>query len=151
MTEDEHWIEQALELADEARKIGEVPVGALVVLEGSVVGRGMNSRERDRDPLAHAELVAIAEAAKTLGRWRLSDCTLYVTLEPCPMCAGAIVNARIGTVVFGARDPRAGAMLTHYGIGRGLPLNHTVAVREGVLAEPCGRILSEFFQAKRKG
>jgi tRNA(adenine34) deaminase len=142
-------MERALALADEARAIGEVPVGAVVVHDGVIVGEGYNRREVDRDPLAHAEILAIAAAARALGRWRLVGCTLYVTLEPCPMCAGALVNARVETLVYGTRDPRAGAVDSHFGIGKGLPLNHTCVVRAGVLGERCAAALKVFFAAKR--
>jgi tRNA(adenine34) deaminase len=146
---DADYMTRALALAAEAAAIGEVPVGAVVVHDGVIVGEGYNRREVDRDPLAHAEILAIAQAAKALQRWRLIGCTLYVTLEPCPMCAGAIVNARVDTLVYGARDPRAGAVDTHYGIGKGPPLNHVAAVREGVLAEPCAAALKSFFASRR--
>jgi tRNA(adenine34) deaminase len=140
---------EALLLARAGALSGEVPVGAVVVCDGKIVGRGFNRRESWNDPMAHAEILALREAAHHLGRWRLSDCALFVTLEPCPMCAGAVVNARVGEVIFGTRDPRAGAMLTHYGIGSGPPLNHTVVVREGVLQETCAQVLRDFFLARR--
>ncbi len=147
---DLRYMQQALALADQASALGEVPVGAVIVHEGLVVGTGFNRREIDRDPLAHAEILAIREAARSLGRWRLMGCTLYVTLEPCPMCAGAIVNARVDTVVYATRDPRAGAMDTHYGIGKGGPLNHTCTVREGVFQEESAQRLKSFFLQKRR-
>lgn len=147
---DHAWMTEALALARQAATLGEVPVGAVVVFGGLVVGRGFNRREAWSDPCAHAEILALRDAAHRLSRWRLHDCTLYVTLEPCPMCAGALVNSRIGTVVFGTRDPRAGAMVTHYGIGSGAPLNHTVVMREGVQQAACAKILVDFFAARRK-
>src|SRR4051794_3136578 len=112
-------MQRCLALAETAAAQGEVPVGAIVVHDGNVVGEGYNRRETDRDPLAHAEILAIAAAARTLQRWRLVGCTLYVTLEPCPMCAGALVNARVEQLVYGTRDPRAGAVDTHFAIGKG--------------------------------
>ena len=148
MTDDD-----AMQLAlDEARKaaaLGEVPVGAVVVHAGEVVGRGHNLRETQADPLAHAEILAIAAAAKTLGRWRLFDCTLVVTLEPCPMCAGAIVNARVDRLVYGAADPRAGAAGTVMDIVRDGRLNHRAEVASGVRADECATLLKSFFAAKR--
>lgn len=147
---DDLWMTEALRLAGEAAVLGEVPVGAVIVHNEAIVGRGFNRREAWSDPCAHAEVLALRDAAHRLGRWRLHDCTLFVTLEPCPMCAGALVNARIATVVFGTRDPRAGAMVTHYGIGTGAPLNHTIALREGVLQSDCAKILVDFFSARRK-
>nr|ADI21634.1 cytosine/adenosine deaminases [uncultured myxobacterium HF0130_06F04] len=153
MGRDESWMQAAFAEAEKARALGEVPVGALVIYEDRVVGRGFNRRETDHDPLAHAEILAIGEAAKTLGRWRLSGCELYVTLEPCPMCAGAIVNSRLDRLVFGATDPRAGAAGTVFDIVRDQRLNHQVEVVSGVLGEPCSRILSDFFadlRARRK-
>ena len=147
---DIRFMERALALAKVAEALGEVPVGAVVVHAGVIVGEGYNRREIDRDPLAHAELVAIAQAAKALDRWRLIGCALYVTLEPCPMCAGAIVNARVETLVYGTRDPRAGAVDTHYGIGKGPPLNHACVVKEGVLGERAAAILKSFFAEKRQ-
>ena len=147
---DDHWMSEALDLARQAATLGEVPVGAVVVRDGEIVGHGFNRREAWSDPCAHAEILALRDAAHRLSRWRLHDCTLYVTLEPCPMCAGALVNARIAAVVFGTRDPRAGAMVTHYGIGTGAPLNHTIAMRENVLREDCAKVLVDFFGARRK-
>ena len=146
---DLQYMQQALGLADQASALGEVPVGAIIVHDGLIVGTGFNRREIDRDPLAHAEILAIREASRALDRWRLMGCTLYVTLEPCPMCAGAIVNARVDTVVYATRDPRAGAMDTHYGIGKGAPLNHTCIVREGVLQAESAQRLKSFFLLKR--
>jgi tRNA(adenine34) deaminase len=141
---------EALDLAKKAAAMGEVPVGAVVVHEGKVVGRGHNRREVDQDPLAHAELLALREAAKSLGRWRLSGCTLYCTLEPCPMCAGALVNARVDAVVFGASDPKAGAVKTLYPLCSDDRLNHQLEVFAGVKAEPAADLLKDFFRALRK-
>ena len=141
---------EALAQAQRAEQLGEVPIGCVIVHEGSVIARTHNRRELDRDPLAHAEILAIREAARVLDRWRLSGCTLYVTLEPCPMCAGALVNARVDRVVYATRDPRAGAIDTHFHIGKGLPLNHTLQIEEGPLQAECSSLLSSFFAAKRK-
>ena len=151
MLNPEHWMTQALDLGREAAAVGEVPIGCVVVhdVSGTVVGRGYNRRETDRDPTAHAEILAIREAGRTLGHWRLLNCTLYVTLEPCPMCAGAIVNARIPRLVYGCDDPKAGAVRTLFQLCQDDRLNHRVDVRGGVLAEPCASILREFFQTQR--
>ncbi|HEY0839241.1 MAG TPA: tRNA adenosine(34) deaminase TadA [Vulgatibacter sp.] len=146
---DERFLEMALEEARKAAEEDEVPVGAVAVYEGAVVGTGRNARERRGDPLAHAELDAIREASRTLGRWRLSGVTLYVTLEPCAMCAGAVVNARIDRLVYGASDPKAGAVGSLYEICTDHRLNHRVEVVKGVLAAECGGLLTEFFRGKR--
>jgi tRNA(adenine34) deaminase len=146
---DERFLREALALAEEAAACGEVPVGCVVVHDGVVVGRGRNRREADHDPLAHAELLALRQAATTLGRWRLSGTTLYVTLEPCFMCAGALVNARVDRVVFGALDPKAGAVGSLADVCRDSRLNHRLVVDSGVLAEPCGDVLRRFFRARR--
>ncbi|MDR0381605.1 MAG: nucleoside deaminase [Oscillospiraceae bacterium] len=138
----------ALALAREAAEADEVPVGCVIVQNGVVVGRGRNRRESARHALAHAELIAIDEACRTLGGWRLPGCDLYVTLEPCPMCAGAIVNARIARVFFGARDPKAGAVCSRVALFD-LGLNHRPAVFEGLLADKAGPLLSDFFRRKR--
>jgi len=139
----------ALGLADEAAQVGEIPVGAVAVHEGLIVGLGRNSREADRDPFAHAELRAMSAAARKLSRWRLTDVTLYVTLEPCPMCAGAIVNARVSTVVFGCTDPKAGAAGSVIGLLDHPKLNHRPVVIGGVLARECSERLTAFFRARR--
>lgn len=146
---DAHFMELALQEAQKAERLGEVPVGALMVQGDVVVGRGYNRREIDADPLAHAELLAIAEASRNLAKWRLSDCTLYVTLEPCTMCAGAIVNARVGRLVFGAIDPKAGAVCSLSEVCTDPRLNHAVKVKGGVMAAPCGQILKDFFRVLR--
>lgn len=147
---DEAFLQIALAEAREAAAEDEVPVGAVAVFDGKVVGRGRNARERASDPLAHAELLALAEASRSLGRWRLSGVTLYVTLEPCVMCAGALVNARIDRLVYGASDPKAGAVESLYGICTDPRLNHRLEVRGGVLAEEAGEILRDFFREKRE-
>ncbi len=148
--DDLEWMKAALAEARKARDLGEVPIGAVVVHGGEVIGRGHNRRETDQDPLAHAELLAIAEAARHLAGWRLSGCTLYVTLEPCAMCAGALVNSRVDRLVFGAYDPKAGYCGTLGDIPRDPRLNHRLEVCGGVLAEECGALLSTFFQALRR-
>ena len=150
MVTDEDWMDLALAQARLASELGEVPVGAVIVLEERVVASAHNLRETIQDPTAHAELIALRDAAKALGTWRLSGATCFVTLEPCPMCAGAIVNARVETLVYGTRDPRAGAVDTHYGIGKGPPLNHACVVKEGVLGERAAAILKSFFAEKRQ-
>lgn len=148
---DEQYMDMALALAEEAAAEGEVPVGAIIVREadGAVVGRGRNRRETVRHALSHAEIEAIDEACKTLGGWRLSGCTLYVTLEPCPMCAGAIINARLDRVVFGAADPKAGSCgsLTNL---FDLPYNHRPALESGVRGDECAAVLKAFFKALRE-
>lgn len=149
MDEDVVYMTLALEQAREAAAEGEVPIGAVLVCDGAVVAHGRNAREGAADPTAHAEMIAIREGAERLGRWRLSGCTLYVTLEPCPMCAGALVNARIDRLVYGAADPKAGATGTLYDLSADDRLNHRFEVRGGVLAEECGQILKEFFQDLR--
>jgi len=145
----ERWMRLALEEARVAASEDEVPVGAIVVAGGRVVGTGHNQREQLADPTAHAEMIAITQAAATLGSWRLEGCTLYVTLEPCPMCAGAILQARVPTVVWGAADPKAGAVASLYRLFEDFRLNHRVEHVGHVLADECGRLLSDFFLGKR--
>jgi tRNA(adenine34) deaminase len=139
----------AIDLARQAMDLGEVPVGAVVTQGGRVIAQAFNLRETLADPTAHAERVALTLAGRALGTWRLDQCTLYVTLEPCPMCAGAIVQARIPRVVYGAADPKAGACHTLYQITTDPRLNHRAQVEAGLLAEECGALLSTFFQARR--
>jgi tRNA(adenine34) deaminase len=140
----------ALEQAGVAGAAGEVPVGAVVLgPDGAELARRHNEREARQDPAAHAELLAMQDAARVLGDWRLTGCTVVVTLEPCPMCAGALVNARVGTVVFGAPDPKAGACGTLYNLCVDPRLNHEVEVVAGLRAAECGEVLSSFFAAKR--
>jgi len=141
----------ALEEARLARRAGEVPVGCVLVRDGEVVGSGHNSRERAQDPTAHAEMLAIRAAAARIGSWRLVGVTCYVTLEPCPMCAGALVNARVERVVYGADDPKAGATTTLYTIGTDARLNHRFELVRGVLADECAAELSGFFADIRAG
>ena len=147
--DDARWMREALRQADAALEADEVPVGCVVVHQGRCVGRAHNQRETLRDPTAHAEMIAITQAAEALESWRLTGCTLYVTLEPCAMCAGAMVLARIDRLVYGAADPKAGAVASVFRLIDEPRLNHRVAVTAGVLAEPCGAVLTQFFQGKR--
>jgi tRNA(adenine34) deaminase len=147
---DEGFMQQALALADEAASLGEVPVGAVAVKDGQVIGRGYNRREIDRDPFSHAEFIAMQEAAKAVGAWRLTGVTVYVTLEPCAMCAGAMVQSRISRLVFGAADPKAGAVGSLYNLVNEPRHNHQVEVVAGVLADECGARLKTFFRALRE-
>lgn len=146
--EDITYMHEALALAKEAAAEGEVPVGCVIVRDGVIVGRGRNRREQDKTALAHAECDAIRQACETLGGWRLWDCTLYVTLEPCPMCAGAIINARIPRVVFGASDTKCGACGSVCDLFS-MEFNHHPEVTKGVLEEECGAVLSDFFRDLR--
>ncbi len=139
----------SLQEAGLAAELGEVPVGAVVVHKGVIIGRGHNLRESSNDPTTHAEMIAIRQAAAALGSWRLLDCTLYVTLEPCVMCMGAIILARIPRLVYGCRDPRVGAAGSIYDFSRDERFNHRVAVTEGVLGEQCSAMLSNFFRQLR--
>ncbi len=148
--EHERFMARAYVQAQAAWVADEVPVGAVIVHEGSVIAAAHNGREQLRDPTAHAEMVAITQAAAALDSWRLEGCTLYVTLEPCPMCAGAILQARIGKVVYGAEDPKAGAVDSLFQLLGDPRLNHQTEVVRGVMAEPCGKILTDFFAAKRR-
>jgi len=141
---------EALAVAADAAAAGDVPVGAVVVRDGAVLTRASNRTVRDQDPTAHAELLAIRDASRLLGRWRLDDCTLVVTLEPCAMCAGAVVLARIPRVVFGAFDPKAGAAGSVLDVLRHPKLNHRAQVTGGVMAAECGAVLAEFFAQKRR-
>ena len=146
---DQEAMSQALLLARTAGETGEVPVGAVVVAGGRIVGAAANRREATGDPTAHAEILALREAAATLGNWRLSGATLIVTLEPCPMCAGAAVNARLGRVVFGTPDPKAGACGSLYNLCADPRLNHEMPVESGLLGRECAELLSTWFAARR--
>jgi tRNA(adenine34) deaminase len=146
---DQEAMRQALDLAQLAGVEGEVPVGAVVVVDGLVVGRGRNQRQALHDPTAHAEILALRQAAAALGRWRLTDATMYCTLEPCPMCAGALVMARVGRLVFGTSDPKAGACGSLYNLCSDPRLNHEVPVTPGVLAEAAAALLKDFFERRR--
>lgn len=147
---DEYYMQQAYELALQAGHEDEVPVGALIVHQHRVIAAAYNQREQLRDPTAHAEMIAITQAASELNSWRLLDCTMFVTLEPCPMCAGGILQARIPRVVFGTRDPKAGAVRSIYQLLEDARLNHSCSITEGVLAPRCSQILTQFFEQKRK-
>lgn len=148
--DDYYFMQKALKQAEVAYKKGEVPVGAVVVKDGKVTSRGYNLRETTNDPTAHAELLAIKKASKKLDSWRLSGCTLYVTLEPCPMCSGVIVNSRIDRVVFGAYDQKAGCCTTLYHLCNDERFNHRAEILGGVMEEECAKILSDFFKEKRR-
>ena len=145
----EHWMARALLLADEAQKLGEVPVGAVVVLDGTCLGEGFNQVISSSDPTAHAEVVALRNAARTVSNYRLPGATLYVTLEPCSMCAGALVHARIATLIFAAREPRAGVVCSTCSLLDESFYNHKVNWEEGVLAEASATKLRNFFRARR--
>jgi tRNA(adenine34) deaminase len=146
----EFYMRMALTQAEAALAENEVPVGAIIVHGERVIAAAYNQREQLHDPTAHAEMIAITQAAEALGSWRLEGCTLYVTLEPCPMCAGAIVQARIPLVVYGASDPKAGAVQTLFQLLTDRRLNHQSQIVSGVLAEQCGRMLTQFFAEQRR-
>lgn len=146
---DEGYMRLALDLAETAGSAGEVPVGAVVVVGGKVVGRGANSREASQDPTAHAEIVALRAASAELRSWRLDEATLYVTLEPCPMCAGALVMARLGRLVFGAGDPKAGSCGSLYNLCADPRLNHELPVTRGVMEREAVELLTNWFTSKR--
>jgi tRNA(adenine34) deaminase len=150
MDDSNYFMQRALQEAEAAAEENEVPVGAVIVLgERQIIASDHNRREQLRDPTAHAEILAITQAAEALGSWRLDDCTLYVTLEPCPMCAGAILQARIPRVVYGADDPKSGAVQSLYCLLNDVRLNHQCSVVSGILSEQCGNVLSRFFQRQR--
>ncbi len=146
---DEAFMREALQLAGQAAALGEVPVGAVAVVDGSVVARAYNRREVDHDPFAHAELLAMRDAAKAVGAWRLSGVTVYVTLEPCAMCAGALVQSRVDRLVFGAFDAKAGAVGSLYNLAQDARFNHRVEVKSGVLGDECSEVLKAFFKTLR--
>jgi tRNA(adenine34) deaminase len=146
----EHFMQYAYEEALQAMRENEVPIGAVILHNDQVIARAHNQREQLHDPTAHAEMIAITQAAEALQSWRLEGCTLYVTLEPCPMCAGAILLARIPTLVYGAVDPKAGAVHTLFHLLNDPRLNHRADVIAGVMAEPCAQIISQFFQEQRR-
>ena len=146
---DDHFMRLALQQAQQAQVEDEVPVGAIILNQDRIIAAAYNQREQLHDPTAHAEMIAITQAAEAIGDWRLEHCTMYVTLEPCPMCAGAIVQSRIPRVIYGATDPKAGAVSSLYSLLTDTRLNHTVQVTGGVLAEHCARLLTEFFRSKR--
>ena len=146
---DAHWMHQALLEAKKAAALGEIPVGAVIVRDEQVIARAHNRRELDQDAMAHAEVLCIQQACRVLNSWRLSGCTLYVTLEPCPMCSGAIINSRLDRVVYGAKDDKAGCAgsVADFFV---MPFNHTPVIRSGILEEECAAVLSEFFETLRK-
>jgi tRNA(adenine34) deaminase len=146
---DELWMEEALRAAQRALEAGEVPVGAVVVCQGRIVGRGWNRNIADCDPSAHAEIVAMREAGAAVGNHRLADCDLFVTIEPCAMCAGAMVHARIKRLIYGANDPKAGAIQSVMQVLNHPQLNHRVEVQSGVLAGRCAELLQTFFKSRR--
>ncbi|MEF2244150.1 tRNA adenosine(34) deaminase TadA [Paenibacillus sp. IITD108] len=148
--EDQHWMQAAIAEARLAEQLGEVPIGAVIVREGQIIGRGHNLRESKHDPTAHAELEAIRDACEQLGAWRLLDCTLYVTLEPCPMCAGAIVQSRLKRVVYGTDDPKAGCAGTLMNLLQEPRFNHETELTSGVLQPECAQLLTQFFRQLRK-
>lgn len=148
--QDEYYMKMAIDEAEQARRKGEVPIGAIIVHDGNVIATGRNARESMQQTLSHAELFAIQQANDYIGSWRLEDCTLYVTLEPCPMCAGAIVQSRIKRVVYGATDPKAGCAGTLMNLLQDERFNHQVEVTKGVLEAECGALLTDFFRALRK-
>jgi tRNA(adenine34) deaminase len=147
--EDIKWMREAIDEAMKAEALREVPIGAVIVKDGEVIGRGYNLRETRHDPTAHAEMIAIKEASERLGAWRLLDCTLYVTLEPCPMCAGAIIQSRIVKVVYGTADPKAGCAGTLMNLLQEPRFNHETETVGGVLQEECGSLLTQFFRKLR--
>jgi len=148
---DEHFMNIAVKLAEEAFDNGEVPVGALLVKDETIIATAANLKETTTDPTAHAEILVIKRGSRAIGDWRLSDCTLYVTKEPCIMCAGAMINARIGRLVYGCKDERYGAVDSRFQIIFDPVLNHRIAVRSGMLADKCAEILRKFFTTKRGG
>ena len=147
--QDERYMQMAIERARIAEENGDVPIGAVIVYGDQVIGRAYNQREQLNDPTAHAEIIALTQAAAALENWHLNGCTIYVTLEPCPMCAGALVLARMDRLVYGCDDPKAGACKSLYNIVQDERLNHRLEVTAGVLAEDCSRILQEFFAQRR--
>lgn len=150
MSEDQSYMQEAIALAKQAAEHGEVPVGAVVVKDGKIIGRGFNTPIANHDPSAHAEIQALRDAANTQSNYRLVDCTLYVTLEPCVMCTGAIQHARIARVVYGASDPKTGACGSVVNLMSETKLNHHAIAEGGLMADECGALLSTFFKARRK-
>ncbi|MBQ61287.1 MAG: tRNA adenosine(34) deaminase TadA [Gammaproteobacteria bacterium] len=145
----EYWMQQAITLAQQAAKEGEVPVGAVLVKDGEIVGRGLNRMISDSDPTAHAEIVALRDAASSLGNYRLPGTELYVTIEPCMMCAGALVHARVSSLYFGAREPRAGSVVSTHDLLQNEALNHHLEITDGVCQEACAEMMTSFFREKR--
>ena len=149
MKDDDYWMKKALNLARKAEALGEVPIGSIIVKDDTVIGKGFNQRESRNDPSAHAEMIAIRQASRKLNAWRLVGTTLYVTLEPCPMCMGAILLARIDRVVFGCFDPKAGAAGSLYNLAEDPRFNHRVELTSGIMKQECSGILSNFFRTLR--
>ena len=149
LTEDEKYMKEAIRQAKKAWKIEEVPIGCVIVYQGKIIGRGYNRRTTDKNPLAHAEISAIKKASKVMGDWRLEDCTMYVTLEPCQMCAGAIVQSRMKKVVIGSMNPKAGCAGSVLNLLQMAQFNHQVEIERGVLEEECSTMLSGFFRELR--
>ncbi|KPL21226.1 MAG: hypothetical protein AMJ75_10380 [Phycisphaerae bacterium SM1_79] len=147
--QDERYMQMAIEQARVAEENGDVPIGAVIVCENRIIGKAYNQREQLQDPTAHAEIIALTQAAAALENWHLNGCTIYVTLEPCPMCAGALVLSRMERLVYGCDDPKAGACKSLYNIVQDERLNHRLEVTSGVLAEQCGQLLQEFFAQRR--
>lgn len=147
---DRQFMKAAIDQANIALENGDVPIGAVIVHQDKIIAKGYNQRHKLNDPTAHAEIIAITAAAEYIGNWRLHGCTIYVTLEPCPMCAGALVLARIERLVFGCDDPKAGACGSLYNIVQDKRLNHRVEITKGILAEDCSKILQDFFRVKRE-
>ena len=147
---DERYMRLAIEQAGIAEENGDVPIGAVIVHNGQIIGKAYNQREQLQDPTAHAEIIALTQAAAALESWRLEGCTVYVTLEPCPMCAGALVLARIDRLVYGCDDPKTGAVKSLYNIVTDSRLNHRIEVINGVLADECSDLLEQFFQKRRQ-
>lgn len=148
--DDQFFMNEAINEAKKALEFDEIPIGAIVVKDGKIIGRGYNRRDVDNSPFAHAEMLAISDAAKILGNWRLDDCTLYVTLEPCPMCAGAIVQCRLKRLVYGAKDAKAGSAGTLYNIPQDSRFTHSCTVTAKVMEKECIKLLSDFFKKRRK-
>jgi len=146
---DQRYMRLAIEQGQIAQENGEVPIGAVIVYKNQIIGKAYNQREQLKDPTAHAEIIALTQAAAALQTWRLTGCTMYVTLEPCPMCAGALVLARIDRLVYGCDDPKAGACGSLYNIVQDERLNHRLEINPGVLANECSRLLQDFFQQRR--
>jgi tRNA(adenine34) deaminase len=148
-SEDEKFMKLAIEQAGIAEENGDVPIGAVIVYQNQIIGKAYNQREQLKDPTAHAEIIALTQAAEFLQTWRLNGCTMYVTLEPCPMCAGALVLSRMDRLVYGCDDPKAGACKSLYNIVQDERLNHRLEVTAGVLSDECSKLLQDFFQKKR--
>lgn len=149
MKSDEFWMQKALKLAQRASQRGEVPVGAVIVRNDQLISFASNRREQLQSPLGHAELIAVQKASEVLNSWRLLDCTLYVTLEPCVMCAGALVQSRVAKIIYGTRDPKGGAVDSLFHIGQDPRLNHQIEIQQGVLESECSQILKDFFKQRR--